>query len=73
MMGFQQAQYKYICSRADKGVQYDYADEDKSTETKDYWLLMDYKNRLLATVIKNTGEVYEGMWKGAILNEGETL
>ena len=60
MMGFTQAQYKYICHRADKGFGYTYADEEKSVEKDDYWLLYDYKERLIATVMKDTGEVHEG-------------
>ena len=59
-MGFLQAQYKYICHRADKGFQYDYADETKSHETDRYWFLVDPFDRLIATVVKKTGKVHEG-------------
>ena len=59
-MHFKQAEYKYICHRADKGFGYTYADEEKSKETDDYWILFDYKKRLIATVMKDTGKVHEG-------------
>tara|TARA_R110000824_G_scaffold58569_6_gene158244 strand:+ start:799 stop:1125 length:327 start_codon:yes stop_codon:yes gene_type:complete len=60
LMGFTQAQYKYICHKADKGFRYIYADEEKSIEEDDYWLLYDHKETLIATVMKDTGEVHEG-------------
>jgi hypothetical protein len=59
-MHFKQAEYKYICHRADKGFGYTYADEEKSKETNNYWVLFDYKKRLIATVMKDTGKVHEG-------------
>ncbi len=71
MMGFQQAQYKYICSRADRGFQYDYADEEKSHESDGYWFLKDYKNRLMATVVKKTGEVHEALMPKRAFEEYE--
>lgn len=58
-LGFKQAEYKYICARADKGFQYDYADEQCSVEGEVYWMLKNAEGRFLAYVHKSNGSVHE--------------
>ena len=58
-LGFKQAEYKYICARADKGFQYDYADVERSIEGKVYWKLINPEGRFLAYVHKHNGTVHE--------------
>tara|TARA_R100000152_G_C6736847_1_gene160932 strand:- start:220 stop:444 length:225 start_codon:yes stop_codon:yes gene_type:complete len=58
-LGFIQAEYRYICERADKGFQYDQADEEKSVEGEVYWMLKNPEGMFLAYVHKTNGSVHE--------------
>jgi len=58
-MDFMQAQYKYICHKADNGYRYEYPDKDKSKENETGWLLCDHKGKYMAIVNKKTGKVVE--------------
>ena len=55
---FEQAQYRYTIDRADKGFQYEWADEEKSIEGQIYWKLVSCEGRFLAYVHKRNGSVH---------------
>ena len=62
LLVFKQAEYNYICARADRGFQYDYADESRSIEGKVYWKLINSEGRFLAYVHKHNGTVHETLY-----------
>ena len=55
---FEQAQYQYTIDRADKGFQYEWADEEKSIEGQIYWKLVSCEGRFLDYVHKRNGSVH---------------
>ena len=55
---FEQAQYQYTIDRADRGEQYEWADEEKSIEGQIYWKLINPLGTFLAYVHKHNGTVH---------------
>tara|TARA_Y100000004_G_C8903512_1_gene407586 strand:- start:419 stop:715 length:297 start_codon:yes stop_codon:yes gene_type:complete len=55
---FEQAQYQYTIDRADKGFQYEWADEEKSVEGKVFWMLKNPEGKFICYVHKHNGTVH---------------